>query len=168
MTSDSHTDGLVTKEQAFTDARRVLDMARERRDRDRARGVLPPQVEFMLRRIEYRQLAQPARYGTDEDVVLSHIAGQWHSRTTFYTSLIQLAKATGLGITELRGALTHLTTVSEVQLFGRKTSTPVDAVGVTDTASFEVLADWHLINRRRPRRPELAEAPVLNSAKSRP
>lgn len=43
---------LVTREQAFINARRVLDAARERRDRDRAAGRLDPAAELVLRRIE--------------------------------------------------------------------------------------------------------------------
>lgn len=51
---------LITKEQALTNFRRVLDAARERRDRDRAAGRLDPAAELVLRRIERRQRAERA------------------------------------------------------------------------------------------------------------
>ncbi|MFF7295339.1 hypothetical protein [Streptomyces sp. NPDC008265] len=51
---------VITREQAFINARRVLDLARERRDRDRAAGRLDPAAELILRRIERRQAAERA------------------------------------------------------------------------------------------------------------
>ncbi|MEV6074383.1 hypothetical protein AB0L80_04590 [Streptomyces sp. NPDC052069] len=45
----------VTRDQAFADARRVLDAARARRDRDRAAGRLAPEIELILRRLEREQ-----------------------------------------------------------------------------------------------------------------
>ncbi|GHJ27032.1 hypothetical protein TPA0910_14650 [Streptomyces hygroscopicus subsp. sporocinereus] len=56
-------DGVVTpREQAFANARRVLDAARARRDHDRAAGRLAPEVELILRRLE-RQQRQQTRAG---------------------------------------------------------------------------------------------------------
>ncbi|MFE5674503.1 hypothetical protein ACFQ7B_00230 [Streptomyces erythrochromogenes] len=43
---------LITREQAFIEARWALDLARERRDRARAAGLLDPAKELVLRRIE--------------------------------------------------------------------------------------------------------------------
>lgn len=51
---------LITREQAFINARRVLDAARERRDRDRAAGRLDPAAELVLRRIEREMRAEQA------------------------------------------------------------------------------------------------------------
>ncbi|WP_329148760.1 hypothetical protein OIU91_21190 [Streptomyces sp. NBC_01456] len=45
--------------QAFANARRVLDAARQRRDRDRAAGRLAPEVELILRRLERQQRTAP-------------------------------------------------------------------------------------------------------------
>ncbi|MGP3687398.1 hypothetical protein ACTVZO_22295 [Streptomyces sp. IBSNAI002] len=54
---------LITKEQACTNFRRILDAARERRDLDRAAGRLDPAAELVLRRIERRQRAERATAG---------------------------------------------------------------------------------------------------------
>lgn len=43
---------LVTREQAFANARAALDRARARRDADRAAGRLAPEAELILRRLE--------------------------------------------------------------------------------------------------------------------
>ncbi|MFB6618908.1 hypothetical protein ACIGFK_07360 [Streptomyces sp. NPDC085524] len=43
---------VISREQAFADARRVLDAARARRDRDRAAGRLAPEIELICRRLE--------------------------------------------------------------------------------------------------------------------
>ncbi|MFF8371858.1 hypothetical protein ACF05W_23865 [Streptomyces lydicus] len=51
---------VVPREQAFRNARRVLDAARARRDRDRALGLLPPEVERILCRLEAEQNARLA------------------------------------------------------------------------------------------------------------
>lgn len=51
---------LITREQCFINARRVLDAARERRDRDRAAGRLDPAKELVLRRIEREIRAEQA------------------------------------------------------------------------------------------------------------
>ncbi|GAA3237108.1 hypothetical protein [Streptomyces lavendulae] len=51
---------VISREQAFANARRVLDEARFRRDRDRAAGRLDPAAELVLRRIEREQRAQAA------------------------------------------------------------------------------------------------------------
>ncbi|MFD9458793.1 hypothetical protein ACFWBC_37660 [Streptomyces sp. NPDC059985] len=166
MTGDYSRDGLITKEQAFINARRALDMARERRDRDRARGVLAPQVEFILRRLERQQLTEPAGDDTDADALLLHIAGQWTSRTTPHTSLNQLAKATGLGHAALRDALAHLTAISEVQLCRGNPPTSVDPMTIIK-GTFEIIADWHLINQRRPR-PEPRTSPQAEQARNAP
>ncbi|MFF7234435.1 hypothetical protein [Streptomyces sioyaensis] len=45
----------VTREQAFANARAVLDRARARRDADRAAGRLAPEVELICRRLERQQ-----------------------------------------------------------------------------------------------------------------
>ncbi|MFC3347737.1 hypothetical protein ACFOOM_09920 [Streptomyces echinoruber] len=50
---------VISREQAFANARRVLDAARDRRDRERAAGQLPDEVELILRRLE-RQRRQQA------------------------------------------------------------------------------------------------------------
>jgi hypothetical protein len=50
----------VTREQAFANARRVLDAARARRDADRAAGRLAPEVELICRRLERQQRHQTA------------------------------------------------------------------------------------------------------------
>lgn len=50
----------VTRDQAIRNLRRVLDAARERRDRDRAAGRLDPEVELILRRLERAQREQTA------------------------------------------------------------------------------------------------------------
>ncbi|MFH7598030.1 DUF6042 family protein [Streptomyces racemochromogenes] len=153
MTSEPRTDGLITKEQACINARRVLDAARERRDGYRARGVLPPQVEFMLRRIEHEQRTQSALDGPEEDAVLLYLAARWTSRegTAPQTSLLRLAKATGVELYALRNALAHLTTASEVKLSCGSPPVPANPMDVAETARFELRADWHLINHRRPR-----------------
>lgn len=49
---------LVPREQALRNFRRVLDAARERRDRDRAAGRLDPETEQLLQRLE-REQASP-------------------------------------------------------------------------------------------------------------
>ncbi|MFE2043205.1 hypothetical protein ACFXAZ_20210 [Streptomyces sp. NPDC059477] len=49
---------VIPREQAFANARRVLDAARYRRDRDRAAGRLAPEVELILRRLERSQRRQ--------------------------------------------------------------------------------------------------------------
>ncbi|MFG2650928.1 hypothetical protein [Streptomyces sp. NPDC048436] len=46
---------VIPREQALANARRVLDAARHRRDRDRAAGRLAPEVELVLRRLEREQ-----------------------------------------------------------------------------------------------------------------
>ncbi|MEU8989999.1 hypothetical protein AB0C98_26810 [Streptomyces sp. NPDC048558] len=50
---------VVPREQAFAAARRVLDAARHRRDRDRVAGRLAPEVELILRRLERQQRTAP-------------------------------------------------------------------------------------------------------------
>ncbi|MFE0877281.1 hypothetical protein ACQEU8_36735 [Streptomyces sp. CA-250714] len=51
---------VIPREQAFANARAVLDRARARRDADRAAGRLDPEVELILRRLEREQRAQQA------------------------------------------------------------------------------------------------------------
>ncbi|MEV2203768.1 hypothetical protein AB0E11_27930 [Streptomyces fradiae] len=51
---------VISREQAFAAARRALDAARIRRDRDRAAGRLAPEVELILRRLERQQRAEQA------------------------------------------------------------------------------------------------------------
>ncbi|MFG3037812.1 hypothetical protein ACGFYZ_12970 [Streptomyces sp. NPDC048330] len=50
---------VIPRDQAVRNLRRVLDAARERRDRDRAAGRLDPEVELILRRLE-RSQREPA------------------------------------------------------------------------------------------------------------
>lgn len=52
----------VTRAEAIAAARAVLDAARTRRDRDRAAGLLPADVEVRLRRLERQQATAPAPY----------------------------------------------------------------------------------------------------------
>lgn len=49
---------VIPREQALRNFRRVLDAARERRDRDRAAGRLDPETEQLLRRLEREQREQ--------------------------------------------------------------------------------------------------------------
>ncbi|MFE9340833.1 hypothetical protein [Streptomyces sp. NPDC007063] len=49
---------VIPREQAFANARAVLDRARDRRDADRAAGRLAPEVELILRRLEREQRAR--------------------------------------------------------------------------------------------------------------
>ncbi|MFZ3547732.1 hypothetical protein ACODT3_19355 [Streptomyces sp. 4.24] len=56
---------LITREQAFIEARWALDVARERRDRDRAAGRLDPTAELVLRRIERDIRAEQAAAQAD-------------------------------------------------------------------------------------------------------
>ncbi|MFE5395797.1 hypothetical protein ACFQ9U_14660 [Streptomyces sp. NPDC056568] len=51
---------VISRDQAFANARRVLDAARDRRDSDRAAGRLDPGAELILRRLERQQRAQQA------------------------------------------------------------------------------------------------------------
>ncbi|MFD5591972.1 MULTISPECIES: hypothetical protein [Streptomyces] len=51
---------VISRDQAIANARRVLDAARHRRDRDRAAGRLAPDVELILRRLERKQRANQA------------------------------------------------------------------------------------------------------------
>ncbi|MGE9695948.1 hypothetical protein [Streptomyces sp. CH6] len=59
------TGQVIPREQAVANARRILDAARRRRDRDRAAGRLDPTAELILRRLEHEQRQQqrggPAR-----------------------------------------------------------------------------------------------------------
>ncbi|MEV5133558.1 hypothetical protein AB0K87_24320 [Streptomyces sp. NPDC053705] len=48
----------ITREEAFANARAVLDRARARRDADRAAGRLAPEVELECRRLERMQRQQ--------------------------------------------------------------------------------------------------------------
>jgi len=52
------TGDVIPREQAYANARRVLDAARRRRDGDRAAGRLAPEAELVLRRLERRQRQQ--------------------------------------------------------------------------------------------------------------
>ncbi|KUN96167.1 hypothetical protein [Streptomyces caeruleatus] len=52
------TGAVIPREQAIANARRVLDAARARRDRDRAAGRLPAEVELIMRRLERQQRQQ--------------------------------------------------------------------------------------------------------------
>ncbi|MCA1218867.1 hypothetical protein [Streptomyces sp. 8L] len=48
---------VIPREEAFANARRILDQARARRDRDRAAGRLPAEIELVCRRLERQQRA---------------------------------------------------------------------------------------------------------------
>jgi hypothetical protein len=50
---------VITREQAFANARRILDQARARRDRDRAAGRLPAEIELICRRLERQKRTAP-------------------------------------------------------------------------------------------------------------
>ncbi|MEU8721480.1 MULTISPECIES: hypothetical protein [Streptomyces] len=52
---------VIPREQAFANARAVLDRARARRDADRAAGRLAPEIELICRRLERQQAAAPRR-----------------------------------------------------------------------------------------------------------
>ncbi|MFF9033996.1 hypothetical protein ACF090_00800 [Streptomyces sp. NPDC014892] len=52
------TGPVISREQAFANARRVLDAARDRRDSDRAAGRLDSATELILRRLERDQRRQ--------------------------------------------------------------------------------------------------------------
>ncbi|MBB6415806.1 hypothetical protein [Streptomyces sp. AK010] len=52
------TSPVISREQAFANARRVLDAARDRRDSDRAAGCLDSATELILRRLERDQRQQ--------------------------------------------------------------------------------------------------------------
>ncbi|MFH8793821.1 hypothetical protein [Streptomyces sp. NPDC017941] len=54
------TGEVITREQAYTNARAVLDRARLRIARDRAAGRLSPEIELVLRRLERQQRAEQA------------------------------------------------------------------------------------------------------------
>jgi hypothetical protein len=136
----------------FANARRALDLARARRDRDRALGRLLPQVEFLLRRIERRQLGQPATDNPPKDALLLHCARGWeHGDETTYASLRELKQTAGICEEELRAALDRLATAGEIQLCLGK---PRGLVSATDLAAHShsaIVADWHRINGNRPR-----------------
>ncbi|MEU0170177.1 hypothetical protein ABZ214_32800 [Streptomyces iakyrus] len=51
---------VIPRDQAVANLRRVLDAARRRRDRDRAAGRLPADVELTLRRLERKKRAEQA------------------------------------------------------------------------------------------------------------
>lgn len=48
---------VIPREQAIANARRALDRARAERDRDRAAGRLPLELELACRRLEEQQTA---------------------------------------------------------------------------------------------------------------
>ncbi|MFI8817493.1 MULTISPECIES: hypothetical protein [unclassified Streptomyces] len=52
------TDDTITREQAFAEARAVLDRARIRIAADRTAGRLPPEHELIMRRLEREQRQQ--------------------------------------------------------------------------------------------------------------
>lgn len=58
---------VIPREVCFAEARRALDLARARRDRDRAAGRLAPEKELILRRIERRQAAERAAQAAATD-----------------------------------------------------------------------------------------------------
>lgn len=55
---------ITPRAQAIAAARRVLDAARARRDRDRAAGRLAPEAELICRRLERTQRTAPAAVET--------------------------------------------------------------------------------------------------------
>lgn len=52
---------VIPREQALACARRALDRARAERDRDRAAGRLPAELELACRRLERQQRPAPHR-----------------------------------------------------------------------------------------------------------
>ncbi|MEU2393433.1 DUF6042 family protein [Streptomyces sp. NPDC007369] len=145
---------VVPREVCFARARRVLDAARERRDRDRALGRLPQQVEFILRRLEHKQRGQASTDHPSEEAVLLHCAGEWAHSDEIITSLRRLEQNTGVGVEDLRAALGHLATAGEIQCYHGQPRTLVSATGLAAHASFVIVADWQRINDNRPRRRE--------------
>lgn len=142
----------VTREQACANARRVLDAARMRRDRDRALGRLAPQVEFILRRLERAQRALPAADGPREEALLLHSAGRWEDGETIRTSLRALERATGFRVEDVREALDHLAATGDIGMSRSNTPPgPVSATSVPASAALVISPDWHRINDRRPR-----------------
>ncbi|MDT0614469.1 DUF6042 family protein [Streptomyces lancefieldiae] len=138
---------------AIANARRVLDATRARRDRDRALGLLPEQVEFMLRRLEREQREQPATDRPPEDALLLFCAGGLRDSDddATYTSLRKLEQATGHGAEDLRTALHRLATAGEMRLYHGNPETLVSATDLAVRASFVIVADWRRINGNRPR-----------------
>ncbi|MFE0737476.1 DUF6042 family protein [Streptomyces sp. NPDC058855] len=151
MTKARGEHDVVPREVCIARARRVLDAARERRDRDRALGRLPQQVEFMLRRLERKQRGQSSTDHPPEEAVLLHCASGWAHSDETITSLRHLEQATGLGVEDLRAALHHLTTAAEIQLYHGKPRTLASTTGLAARASFVIVADWQRINGNRPR-----------------
>jgi len=49
---------VIPRAQAIANARRALDLARARRDADRAAGRLAPEAELIMRRLERQQRQQ--------------------------------------------------------------------------------------------------------------
>ncbi|CAL9481793.1 hypothetical protein [Streptomyces sp. enrichment culture] len=54
------TSPVIPRDQAIAAARRALDLARARRDADRAAGQLPPEAELIMRRLEREQARRAA------------------------------------------------------------------------------------------------------------
>ncbi|MFJ3941795.1 DUF6042 family protein [Streptomyces parvus] len=152
MTKKSWGHEVIPREVAIANARRALDAARTRRDRDRALGRLPRQVEFMLRRLEREQLGRPATDHPAVEALLLHCAHGWeHSGGATHTSLRQLEQATGCSAADLRDALHRLSTAREVQLHYGKSGASVRTADLPVRTVFELVADWSLINSNRPR-----------------
>ncbi|MER6723111.1 DUF6042 family protein [Streptomyces halstedii] len=152
MTKNPREHDVIPREVAIANARRVLDAARARRDRDRALGRLPQQVEFMLRRLEREQLGQPATGHPAVAPLLLHCAHGWeHSDGATHTSLQGLEQATSLGEADLRDALHRLATAGEAQLYYGNPRTPTRAADLATRTSFVLVADWQRINSNRPR-----------------
>ncbi len=152
MTKKSWGHDVIPREVAIANARRVLDAARTRRDRDRALGRLPQQVEFMLRRLEREQLGRPVTDPPAMEALLLHCARGWeHSGGATHTSLRQLEQATDSNAADLRDALHHLGAAGEVRLHYAKTGALVKAKDLPVRAVLELVTDWSLINSNRPR-----------------
>ncbi|MGW9453979.1 DUF6042 family protein [Streptomyces sp. NPDC055632] len=145
---------LPSREECIANARRVLDMARARIARERALGLLAPQVEFMLRRLERQQRGQPSIDGAAEESLLLHFAGLWSSHGPIYTSLRTLSQKLDWGTDELRAALDHLVGRSELRLYFARQELE-DTRNLPVRRNFEVVADWQHINENRPRPAQL-------------
>jgi len=55
---------VIPREQAYANARLILDRARARRDADRAAGRLPLHIEAICRRLEQQQATATAPHRT--------------------------------------------------------------------------------------------------------
>ncbi|MFE7057167.1 hypothetical protein ACFVAO_18365 [Streptomyces californicus] len=148
----SQARGIIPREEAIANARRVFDRARVRIARDRSRGRLPQQVEFMIRRIERDQLGRPSPDCPAVEALLVHCARGWaYSDGATRTSLRELEQVTNCGVADLRDALRHLVATGEAQLRTYKSAAPADVQDLPMRAGLVIVPDWPRINTNRPR-----------------